>query len=129
MPRDLIQEQKPDLSTPSLPGLAWLLRHPESWPANHRWSFGVVLQDDGDCGTVGCAIGVAQRQWPHLRDLWGGEEGRAAVFRELAIDAESLNKIFYNGMLEGPGEGESPYGSGFPVPSKVADEIDRYLAR
>jgi hypothetical protein len=32
-------------------------------PKGHRWNFSVGLRDYGDCGTVGCAAGVAALVW------------------------------------------------------------------
>jgi hypothetical protein len=47
---------EPDLSKPSVRGLAWLLRHPERWPADFEFDF-------RDSYT--CAKGLAHRQWPN----------------------------------------------------------------
>jgi hypothetical protein len=47
---------EPDLSKPSVRGLAWLLRHPERWPADFEFDF-------WDSRT--CAKGLAHRQWPN----------------------------------------------------------------
>lgn len=64
MPRDTIAllEAIPDLSTPSLEGLAYLLRHPEKWPEGFVWDY-------SDCHT--CAVGLAMQ----LHDISGpGDE-------------------------------------------------------
>lgn len=47
---------EPDLSKPSVRGLAWLLRHPERWP----WTFGPF--DYNHCPS--CAMGLARAMWP-----------------------------------------------------------------
>lgn len=56
MPRDTVQllEAPPDLSQPTLSGLAWLLRHKEAWPEGFQWDYRF-------CET--CAIGLAARLW------------------------------------------------------------------
>lgn len=68
MPRDTTQllEATPDLTRPTLEGLAWLLRHKEAWPEGFSWYF-------PDCSR--CAMGLASRIWPwpdeHVLDLLG----------------------------------------------------------
>lgn len=56
MPRDTIAllEAIPDLSTPSLEGLAYLLRHPEKWPEGFKWDYSECSQ---------CAMGLAFHLW------------------------------------------------------------------
>lgn len=74
MPRDVIADEKkietkPDLRHMSVEGLKYLLRHPEEW-TKHTWAFKDRLEPtDADfdtgtaCGTLGCAIGIADIQW------------------------------------------------------------------
>lgn len=50
----VVPENAPSLDTPSLEGLAYLLRHPERWPAGFEWSFYA-------CNT--CAMGLAVQVW------------------------------------------------------------------
>ena len=56
MPRDTtaLVEATPDLSTPSLEGLAWLLRHKEAWPRGFVWDYNCCDQ---------CAAGIAALLW------------------------------------------------------------------
>jgi hypothetical protein len=44
----------PDISTPSLKGLAYLLRHRELWPKHFEWSFRSGCR---------CAIGLSSKFW------------------------------------------------------------------
>lgn len=55
MPRDVTAfvEATPDLTVPSLEGLAYLLRHRELWPEGFEWAF-------DDCKT--CAMGLLARK-------------------------------------------------------------------
>lgn len=46
---------EPDLSKPSIRGLAWLLRHPERWPVGFEFDY-------GQCSR--CAMGLAAQVWP-----------------------------------------------------------------
>lgn len=66
-------QTKPDLSKPSLEGLAWLLRHPEEW-SSHIWDYRSTdakywrANEYADhCGTAGCAIGLAREVWDWAR--------------------------------------------------------------
>jgi len=58
----------PDLSQPTLPGLVYLLRHKEHWPANFRWHYPRGEQ---------CAMGLAHEVWgtrrnsDYLGDIFG----------------------------------------------------------
>lgn len=63
MPFDLdpkFLEVSPDLSKPSLAGLAWMLRRQ---PGDFTWDY-YFRSRAMECGTVGCAIGLADRLWP-----------------------------------------------------------------
>lgn len=91
--------------------LAWVLRHPEVWPQDHTWDFGTILRRE-PCGTVGCAMGVAQLMWG--KQIW--------LYREAPFDMKRVDydNIFTEGLI---------YGKGCAVtPLDVADAIDRYLA-
>lgn len=51
-----------DISKPSVPGLAWLLRHREAWPKSfQRWDFS---------SSETCAMGLAAAQWNNGK-IWG----------------------------------------------------------
>lgn len=56
MPRDTVSfvEAVPNLATPSLAGLAWLLRHKEAWPEGFEWYYGRCTS---------CAMGMAVRMY------------------------------------------------------------------
>ena len=136
MPRDfpsIPTTTRPDLSTPSLPGLAWLLRHPKEWPQHFRWEFGNVLRE-APCGTAGCAIGIA-----HL--VWGGMfgPGLESHGRRARSSSEILNLTSAQvklGMEEGDFEDifltcglYDVALSIYVTPTMVADAIDAYLQR
>jgi hypothetical protein len=53
MPFDALPE-KPDLSVPSVRGLAWLLRRQDQWPVRFDWNFAA-------CSA--CAMRLAWEQW------------------------------------------------------------------
>lgn len=58
MPRDTVTdltEAAPDLTIPSLAGLAWALRHRETWPQSYHWSFSSAST---------CAMGLVTKLWP-----------------------------------------------------------------
>lgn len=128
----------PDLTEPSLAGLAWLLRHPPLWDdkLTFNYGFGLVLAADrfaGDnipqCGTVGCAIGVAKMVWPSLPmhhsafdNNWCGGPDFDAIYAILGIPNYVGTDIFYNAGTYG-----CPWEDVTPV--MVADAIDRVLAR
>lgn len=118
-------ENRPDLRKPTLKGLAWLLRHPEDWPPNHKWDFAAVLRapTENHCGTQGCAIGVAQLTWPWCGELKSGWASRASVFD---MAEREFELIFDDGdTLQTYGV----YDDAKVTPSMVADAIDAYLTR
>lgn len=54
MPFDLKPTIKPDLSTPTLEGLAYILRHKEEWPRGFKWDYENCAQ---------CAMGMTVEIW------------------------------------------------------------------
>jgi hypothetical protein len=50
----------PNLTTPSLVGLAYLLRHKELWPKDFVWSYRTSNK---------CAIGLASAFWPAVQEF------------------------------------------------------------
>lgn len=48
-----------DLSKPSIPGLVFLLRHPQIWPEGFKFDFGHYTT---------CAVGLAHRYWAEELD-------------------------------------------------------------
>src|ERR1700733_15343039 len=57
---DNTAETAPDLSKPSLEGLAWLLRHKERWPTSFQWNFSEANS---------CGIGLARREWSSYQSM------------------------------------------------------------
>jgi hypothetical protein len=57
-------ETQPDLSTPSLEALAFVLEHPEAWPKGWAWDFSRATHK---YGTAGCALGIADALWKRER--------------------------------------------------------------
>jgi hypothetical protein len=49
--------QLPDISTPTVANLVWVLRHREVWPQGFQWNY-------GDCDH--CAMGLAARLWSEI---------------------------------------------------------------
>lgn len=109
----------PDLSMPSIEGLAWVLRHREAWPKRHNWDFSITLRPRytqcwRECGTAGCALGIAKR-------LWGIEASDYAAANLFGISTKAADAIFYGGA----------YGVATTkdvTPEMVADMIDRKIA-
>ena len=94
--------------------LSYLLRHPEMW-SRFEWNFEYV---DGpvtkhDCGTAGCALGLAGLMWP-------GHD-RIFDFAESEKDQAALFPVFYQNYIY-----DKPWENVMAV--DVADAIDRYLA-
>lgn len=56
---------KPDLSRPSLEALAYILRHIHDHVTVWTWDFGLTRNE---CGTAGCALGIASVVWPEEFD-------------------------------------------------------------
>ena len=118
----LAQEADPlDYRTfsPGLEGLrklAWVLRHPEVWPKSHTWSFSKVLTQT-DCGTIGCAIGLATEFWhrPNFDE----------TIQSLAMTSNAEITNIFAPISRGP------YGkpNSRVTPDDVASAIDSYLAR
>jgi|SRR5690348_9251832 len=108
-------ETKPDLSKPSLEGLSYALRHlPETVG---RWKY-IHTTIENDCGTAGCAWGVARRLWPQ----------ETGVHKAISCD-ECADWLFGDGSYDlffAEGAYRQPPAK---VTSKmVADRIDAYLA-
>ena len=68
------------LNRPSLRGLAFALRHPETWPAGFTWNY-------AKCNS--CAMGLAAKIWTNMRmppELEGYFPVRRSwIAREMAI--------------------------------------------
>jgi hypothetical protein len=90
-----------DLLVPSLENLAFMLRHPETWPEGFEWDYGCY---------AGCAVGLAHR-------LWGVD--RPAI---------PVSIIWYVGVghLESPLERDRARAK--TTAAEVADAIERLTA-
>lgn len=117
---------------PSLFGLSYALRHPETWPIGFVWDY-------RDCQT--CAVGLAVQLWkligvPVAFD-WDDEcmtdAQKSSVVspmaRIFAIGYSTAHHIFFNVQPRRSLILRRPIGDLKDVtPDMVADEIDRYLA-
>lgn len=108
MPRDTTQllDAPPDLATPSLAGLAWLLRHEEAWPPRFLWDF-------ARCRT--CAIGLAGKMW-----MRKGTVGHASF-----VYSTPLRLVLQAAFISGA---YAPVPDSRVTPEMVAARIDEYLA-
>jgi hypothetical protein len=85
-------------------------------PARFEWDFGTVYEKRG-CGTVGCALGLAQILWPRSIDADVTPEERVARF--FGITEEDADRVFY--------AVGNPYGRYISnvTPAMVADELEK----
>lgn len=120
MPLDgKIYEAVPDLKVLhkgllGLRQLSYVLRRPELW-SRLTWNFDELLTKL-DCGTVGCAIGVAEVVWGRRRgDRWPFYAKR---FKMTKYD---FNNIFLNDCAYAPVPDDEV------TPTMVADRIDEYI--
>lgn len=126
MPRDVDVEIVPDLSYPNLPALAYLLRHPERWHRDFHWEFGTVfgyVDDDPECGTEGCAMGVAAMIWDpdHAHSKLANEEVTdRTLMNWFHISQGTIDRLFY-------GTGRQHDVSEI-TPEMIAGRIDDFLA-
>ena len=108
-------EARPDLTTPSTQGLAWLLRHREHWPKGFVWTY---------THCTGCAMGLAHRLWGQFwpREPSSNEGYVAFVSAVLSMDHRESWNIF---------EGLRDRNDGLwdVAPDQVADALDIYLLR
>ena len=98
--KDKLDAPKVDLTEPSLPGLAYLLRHRELWPAGFKWFYPDVNR---------CAVGLFAAKW-------GYPHGRKPLRALMKWDEDAYASIFMNIFRSWRPEG-------------VANRIDKYLAR
>lgn len=119
MPRDVIAEEIPNLTYPTVEGLKYLLRHPERWSLTHKWRFDdrlritdIDIKTSVACGTAGCAIGIADVIWgKHVSGsffrgteeyAWGAvnilSDGQFKRFKALFGGQDTFHKIFEEGM-------------------------------
>lgn len=96
----------PDLATPSLPALAYLLRHPDLWPEGFVWSFPHARF---------CAMGLAARFWEGT--LFLPEPYTTWTRRTFELDFTTTDLLF---VLS--------YADQEVTAANIAERIDRYLA-
>lgn len=109
----------PDLTKPSLEGLAYLLEHPELWPTPKgkpwRWDFSKVSERN-ECGTAGCAYGIAKTIWLRRLPSYNNAFEEDSSRRPFGLDTEEFYEIFARGV----GDDEIS-------PAIVADRIRQHL--
>lgn len=128
-----VVETKPDLSKFSLPGLSYLLRHPEAWPKDFVFYFKRVhhetFRTEGffrkrriSCGTMGCAMGLVLDFWYGGRPI-GTETGPVLLESITGMPRDDVLRIFMNA--------DEFYGREHEhvTPRMVADAIDASIAR
>jgi len=107
-----------NLSTPSLAGLSYVLRHKVLWPKDFKWNF-------MHCNA--CAMGLARRLWDTLdrrKDKWGDlrSEDIANAFN---MPSRMVDYIFWGeGRWASTESGSTKLNI---TPEMVADQIDKYL--
>lgn len=110
------------LDKPSLKGLSYALRHPETWPEGFYWDF-------NDCEQ--CAMGLAHQLWNFIEfknDDNDNDRAVSAMARKFAMPYKTADEIFMgsgNWNKDFLGR-EKPFGS--ITPEQIADQIDKYLA-
>ncbi len=93
----------PDLSKPTLPGLAYLLRRPDLWPKGFSWDY-------GNCNR--CAMGLVTRMWRRPRRR-ACTDCMCQIFK---IDEPTVYGFFL-----------AFHGESLPQPEHIANRIERYL--
>lgn len=115
-----------DLNKPDLQNLAYVLRHPETWPKRFVWDFSY-------CAT--CAMGLARALWTEVQFANG--QNRAAVSamaREFAMPFTQAQLIFggdaYGILTKSKGHlwwKRRFHDWSSVTPEMVADQIDAYV--
>ncbi len=98
-----VEVTAPDLTSPSLAGLAWVLRHREAWPTGHVWDF-------SHCDR--CAMGIALKLWPTRCGVRGLTE----------VTADDRRYLFGS-------DAYAPTSRSRVTPEMVADRLDVYRTR
>jgi hypothetical protein len=106
--------QLPDISTPTLANLVWVLRHREVWPAKFEWDY-------ADCET--CAMGLAARLWRQV--YRPNSETMARVFRLSQLAASKQFTQAYSVRTERTGWRTLSKIS----PEDIADNIEWSIAQ
>lgn len=101
--------------------LVYALRH---LPETHRWNFMYVFHQE-ECGTAGCAIGLAHTLWPEfemakINDerthiFWSKSEEILGVSESAAYDMFSTSRAYECHLMTEV------------TPEMVADKLEEYL--
>ena len=94
--------QKPDLTKPSVEGLAYILRHTEEWPEGFTWDYGrlggcaLALTDSrwglNDSYESAAALGLTSDQrWEIFFALWGQTDNPEPEDVATALEAIHVN--------------------------------------
>ena len=123
-----------DLDKPSLHGLSYALRHPDTWPNGFVWNY-------KRCQS--CAIGLAHQLWNSIPSTGDPRTGATIMARSFAMPYGASENIF---LGKGPWCPRKTWTKieGFlwwkkrvqrsqddfdaVTPEMVADQIDKYLA-
>jgi hypothetical protein len=102
--------------------LARLLRH--GMPAQFRWDFRTIGAEE--CGTHGCAIGLARAVWPEAREAMPGkaESWSREVADTFGMSHAKAYEIFFDPTTYRRRWGEMH----LVTPADVADAIEKFLA-
>jgi hypothetical protein len=86
-----------------------VLRSP--MPNTWKWDFGVT-EEEHECGTAGCALGLARQLWPEMNDFHAIRDREAAFF---GITKDQAFSVFFG-----------PYRGCFAsvTPEMVADRLE-----
>jgi hypothetical protein len=120
---DAVKEMSDIIDKPSLVGLAYSLRHPETWPKGFTWHY-------NDCRR--CAMGLAATLWqldqPKPQPGTNQTHHYSWAAREFAIPLGDAMTLFKK--VRPPFALRHPFARrdiGDVLPEHVADAIDRYL--
>lgn len=127
--KELTAEFK-NANKPTLHGLSYALRHPETWPDDFYWDFNYCTN---------CAMGLAFALWSQkdVSDM-SDRQVISGTAHMMSMPYEDATRIFYGNNWSPKIERERLFGLLAPevkftpyekiTPEMVADEIDRYLA-
>lgn len=138
MPHDMIAAEIAEARAPAprSPGhqrlalLAEALR--DHLPERFKWDFGTTYVHE-ECGTTGCALGLAATMWPELTSRWAilRQEDIAEFF---GMSRQALRELFLRSEIylgprpKGLTHGECAARWARVTPADVAGAIEHYLA-
>lgn len=109
-----------NLDKPSLHGLSYALRHPDTWPEGFVWDY-------SDCKQ--CAMGLAHQLWESEIPQVGNTRDPSVMARKFAMPYEKAEQIFFATHKYNRHYGVFPRSIDSVTPEMVADQIDAYLAK